>query len=298
LYKALSKKIKFNRKKLVATISLILIYIFVTSIIFIIPIKSFAQRYYNLRNGSNFQELLKEANDFIAKDKILAIHISKANEYLTAIHFFTMTDVNKISVLQVMRQEVAKKNFKKDINNISSIINQKDYYKIFDDVDYIISDTNFDGIFNGKKSYAYNDEFYVYDQNYLKTKGYVSFLGLARATRETLGRYFRINLRLPDDLKGVSTKFSFSFTINNYEISNNNLNQCSARDLVLYTLNNGVKTEIESEIVENEIFANLNELLTANGFLIIEGRLPESFAFPDGPCSLIIENVRAEQKSG
>jgi hypothetical protein len=298
LFKAISQKINFEIKKIVMASVLILIFLCFSTITFVVPIKTFADRYYKLRSGSDFQELLQDVGEFIGEDKAIAFHSSKTQEYVMALNYFGSSRAGKIYVIESERYDLRKRNYAEDLFNMPTVYISSDYFKVLDKIDYIISDKLFDDIFNGKKEVALDGVLYVYDKNYIKTKGYVSFLGLARCTRETLGRYFRVNMRLPDSLRGANIDFSMSFLINNYDASKTSESLCSAEGLELYKLKGGVKTKIESEIKGSVVTVKNLESDAQAEITSLEGLLPEAFGFPDGPCSLIIDEIKAIKSEG
>jgi hypothetical protein len=261
----------------------------------ILPLRTFAERHYNLRSGDGYYEILKNIGAAISEKSVLALHISKHNENLMALNYFSMTKAKRIYALDVMRRELGKKDYYRiELINDSNIMVHKDYQNVLEKTDFVVSDTRFDGLFNGRKSDLGGRDVFVYDSEFLRTRGYASLLGTARGTRETLGRYFRVTARVPEPLAGEDAEFYLSFET----IGGGPGVKCDGSGTALRLLKDGAKEEMEAESGENFIRAALDGELTAGKFLRLEARLPPEFGFLEGPCSAVIDEVAIRRAGG
>jgi hypothetical protein len=295
LYKALTLRLGLSLKKILLASLVILILLSVLAFKYLTPLKTFPNRYYSIRNASEFYEILDEARDFIPENKTLAYQMSDNYKTVMVLNAFGMTKAKRIYSLEAARLDMVKRDYLKYLLNMPNVYTYSDFSRIMDKVDFIVSDARYEGLFNGAKSVNAGDVLYVYDRNFLNANGFVSFLGLASNSRETLGRYFRANITLPEALRGEKAEVTLSFTKNNYDPLKETETLCVTSGATAYILRNGEKIYIDGEVLANEIRAYLSKEETQKGSVTLETVLPESFGFPDGPCSITIGELSVRE---
>jgi hypothetical protein len=261
---------------------------------FLFPLKGFLTRTYPGYMGRPYIEVISHIKYILPPHAKIALHLSKRDPYFMTIDFLASGKLDKLSALRTFTHYQGRKEYNLYSTNPPNTIRHTDYSQILEDTDLIISDSPYDGLFNGNLSNPQNDSVYVYDAEFLRANGYVSFTGLANWSSETLGRFLEFSIRLPDDARGLPLLLQVEL-----EQSSENGPACLDGPIKLKLTGNEANKEIDFQKIPLRI--SLAGDLTSGKFLYGTIVFPENYAplpeYTATPCSFMLKEVKIEPQA-